>query len=75
MLQIMFTATEREGVGAEQHDETTGAMIAQLNYGSGVPFYRLEKRQASLGIPLPRLRPRGRSPSKARRCSSPPGWS
>src|SRR5947199_8163954 len=28
-------------------------MIAQLKYGSGVPFYRLEKLQASLGIPLP----------------------
>jgi transposase len=49
----VFTATEPEGVGAEQYDETTGAMIAQLKYGSGVPFYRLEKLQASLGIPLP----------------------
>src|SRR3954449_5159657 len=28
-------------------------MIAQLKYGSGMPFYRLEKLQASLGIPLP----------------------
>src|SRR4051812_12246683 len=28
-------------------------MIAQLKYGSGVPFYRLEKLQHSLGIPLP----------------------
>jgi transposase len=49
----VFTATEPEGVGPEQYDETTGAMIAQLKYGSGVPFYRLEKLQASLGIPLP----------------------
>ena len=28
-------------------------MIAQLKYGSGVPFYRLEKLQDSLGIPMP----------------------
>jgi transposase len=49
----VFTATEPEGVGPEQYDETTGAIIAQLKYGSGVPFYRLEKLQASLGIPLP----------------------
>jgi transposase len=49
----VFTAAEPDGVGPEQYDETTGAMIAQLKYGSGVPFYRLEKLQASLGIPLP----------------------
>ena len=28
-------------------------MIALLKYGSGVPFYRIEGLQASLGIPLP----------------------
>jgi transposase len=49
----VFTAAEPDGVGPDQYDETTGAMIAQLKYGSGVPFYRLEKLQASLGIPLP----------------------
>jgi len=48
----VFTAAEPEEVGPDQYDETTGAMIAQLKYGSGVPFYRLEKLQASLGIPL-----------------------
>jgi transposase len=49
----VFTAAEPDGVGPDQYDETAGAMIAQLKYGSGVPFYRLEKLQASLGIPLP----------------------
>jgi transposase len=49
----VFTAEEPDGVGPDQYDETTGAMIAQLKYGSGVPFYRLEKLPASLGIPLP----------------------
>src|SRR6201998_23762 len=28
-------------------------MIAQLKYGSGTPFYRLEKLEGQLGIPLP----------------------
>jgi len=49
----VFTAEEPEEVGPEKHDETTAAMIAQLKYGSGMPFYRLEKLQGSLGIPLP----------------------
>jgi transposase len=49
----VFTAEEPAEVGPDKYDETTGAMIAQLKYGSGIPFYRLEKLQASLGIPLP----------------------
>jgi hypothetical protein len=28
-------------------------MIAQLKYGSGMPFYRLEQLEGQLGIPLP----------------------
>jgi transposase len=49
----VFTAQEPEGVGTEKYDETAAAMIAQLKYGSGVPFYRLEQLEAHLGIPLP----------------------
>ena len=49
----VFTAQEPDGVGPEKYDETAGAMIAQLKYGSGVPFYRLEKLESQLGIPLP----------------------
>jgi transposase len=49
----VFTAPEPEGVGAEKYDETAAAMIAQLKYGSGVPFHRLEQLEAHLGIPLP----------------------
>ncbi len=49
----VFTAQEPEGVGPEKYDETAGAMIAQLKYGSGVPFHRLEKLEEQLGIPLP----------------------
>jgi transposase len=49
----VFTAQEPEGVGPERYDETAAAMIAQLKYGSGTPFYRLEQLQGQLGIPLP----------------------
>jgi len=49
----VFTAEEPEGVGPEKYDETASAMIAQLNYGSGIPFYRLESLEEQLGIPLP----------------------
>ena len=40
-------------MGPEKYDETATAMIAQLKYGSGVPFNRLEQLEAHLGIPLP----------------------
>jgi len=49
----VFTAREPEGVGPEKYDETAAAMIAQLKYGSGVPFHRLERMEALMGIPLP----------------------
>src|ERR1051326_3359144 len=49
----VFTAEEPEGVGPEKYDETVTAMVAQLKYGSGVPFNRLEQLEAHLGIPLP----------------------
>src|SRR3984885_297128 len=49
----VFTAQEPEGVGPEKYDETTAAMIALLKYGSGMPFYRLDKLEHLLGIPLP----------------------
>lgn len=49
----MFTAEEPAGAGPEKYDETAAAMIAQLKYGSGIPFYRLERLENQLGIPLP----------------------
>jgi transposase len=48
----VFTAEEPEGVGPDKYDETASAMIAQLKYGSGIPFYRLESLEGQLGIPL-----------------------
>jgi transposase len=49
----MFTAKAPEGVGEEKYDVTVGSMIAILRYGSGFPFYRLERLEESLGIPFP----------------------
>src|SRR5712692_9718216 len=49
----MFTAPEPEGVGPEKYDETAAAMIAQLKYGSGTPFHRIENLEQRLGVPLP----------------------
>jgi transposase len=49
----VFTAQEPEGVGPDKYDETAAAMIAQLKYGSGIPFYRLEQLEGQFGIPLP----------------------
>ncbi len=49
----LFTAPEPEGVGPEKYDETAMAMIAELKYGSGVPFNRIENLEKRLGVPLP----------------------
>ncbi|MBU0767417.1 IS66 family transposase [Patescibacteria group bacterium] len=49
----IFKATPPDGVGEEKYDEASGAMIALLKYGSGMPFNRLEQLQASIGVPLP----------------------
>jgi hypothetical protein len=42
-------------------------MIAQLKYGSGVPYTRLERMEAQMGIPCRRRRI-GSSWSKQRQC-------
>jgi transposase len=49
----IFTAQVPEEAGEDKYDETAGAMVALLKYGSGVPFNRLEQLQDSLGMPLP----------------------
>jgi transposase len=50
---IFDGAPEPAGIGPDKYDESAAAMIAQLKYGSGIPFYRLAKLENSLGIPLP----------------------
>lgn len=49
----VFTAPLPEEAGTDKYDETAGAMIALLRYGSGLPFNRLEQLQESMGSPLP----------------------
>jgi transposase len=49
----VFTAKVPPEAGPDKYDETAAAMIAQLRYGSGVPFKRLERLEGNLGIPLP----------------------
>jgi transposase len=48
----LFTAQVPDGAGNDKYDETAGAMVALLKYGAGLPFYRMEKLQESLGVPL-----------------------
>ena len=48
----IYKATAPEGIGDEKYDAASGAMIALLKYGSGMPFNRIEQLQDSLGVPL-----------------------
>ena len=48
----VFTAEAPKGLGDEKYDSASGAMVALLKYGSGLPFNRLEGLQESLGVPL-----------------------
>lgn len=48
----VFTAKVPDKSGTKKYSESAKAMIALLKYGSGIPFYRLEKLQESLGIPV-----------------------
>lgn len=49
----VFASPPLEGVGEEKYDETAISMIALLKYGSGIPFYRMERLESHFGIPLP----------------------
>jgi transposase len=49
----VFTAPAPEDAGEKKYDETATAMIGELKYGAGLPFNRIEKLQAGMGIPLP----------------------
>jgi transposase len=49
----VFTAPAPPGVGNKKYDESAASMVGMMKYGAGLPFYRLEKLQEKLGIPLP----------------------
>ena len=53
LCQQIFTAAAPDDMGDEKYDAASGAMIALLKYGSGLPFNRLDQLQATLGVPLP----------------------
>lgn len=48
----IFTSKPPEIKESKSYDENACAIIALLKYGHGLPFYRLEKLQQSIGIPL-----------------------
>jgi len=48
----VLKAAAPKGIGDEKYDAASGAMIALLKYGSGMPFNRIEQLQGSLGVPL-----------------------
>ena len=50
----VFKADTPDGVGNEKYDETAASMVGMLKYGAGMPFHRIEKLQANMGIPMPR---------------------
>jgi transposase len=49
----VFQADDPPEVGPDKYDPTAAAMICLLKYAAGLPFYRLSRLQAQLGIPLP----------------------
>lgn len=48
----IFEAPLPSGVKAEKWDETADTTFALSRYGYGLPFFRLEKFQTSVGIPV-----------------------
>jgi len=48
----VFTAPPPAGVGTGKYDVTAVSMIALFKYGSGVPFYRMQRLESQFGIPL-----------------------
>jgi transposase len=49
----LFTAPPPPEARGEKYDASVGVMVGLMRYGSGMPFYRLERLQKSLGVPLP----------------------
>jgi hypothetical protein len=50
---MIYTAPLPDGVEEKRSDPTAGSMVVVQRYGYGIPFYRLEKLQECLGVPLP----------------------
>lgn len=48
-----FTASLPRGVNEQKYDVTADVMITILHYSGCLPFYRLERLQEMMGVPLP----------------------
>jgi transposase len=67
----IYTAQALEAAGDEKkYDAEAGSMVAQLKYGTGMPFNRLAGLQGTLGIPLP-ASTQWESNRAAHRCTRP----
>lgn len=51
--QERFAAPLPAGVPPEKYDATADATLALMKYGAAMPFYRLSRLQALMGVPLP----------------------
>jgi hypothetical protein len=49
----LFTAPTPPEAGVEKYDASVGVMVGIMRYGSGMPFYRMERLQEGFGVPLP----------------------
>jgi transposase len=49
----VFTAPVPAAAGQEKYAPSVGVTVAILRSGTGLPHYRLERHQQSLGVPLP----------------------
>ena len=47
-----FTAPTPPEAGTQKYDPSVGVMLGLLRYSGGMPFYRLERWQRELGVPL-----------------------
>jgi len=49
----VFTAQAPSDASQKKYDESVGSVVALLRYGNGLPFFRLQQLQRSMGVPLP----------------------
>lgn len=49
----VYTAATPPEAALEKYTPSVGVLVGMMRYGSGVPFYRLERMQESVGVPLP----------------------
>ena len=50
---VVYTARAPEEAQGGKYDETAVSMVANLRYGAGTPFHRLDSLQRNLDTPLP----------------------